>query len=38
MKLLDFVVFGVDGGTGIVAVPGELGVDVEPAPAPEAGR
>ena len=32
MKLLDFVVFGVDGGTGMVAVPGELAVEVEPAP------
>ena len=38
LKLLDFVVFGVEGGTGIVAVPGELGVEVEPQPAPEAGR
>ena len=37
MKLLDFVVFGVDGGTGMVAVPGELAVEVEPAPAREAG-
>jgi hypothetical protein len=38
MKLLDLVIFGVDGGTGMVAVPGELGVEVEPAPAPEVGR
>ncbi len=38
MKLLDFVVFGVDGGTGMVAVPGELAVEVEPEPAREAGR
>ena len=37
MKLLDLVVFGVDGGTGMVAVPGELAVEVEPAPAREAG-
>ena len=37
MKLLDFVVFGVDGGTGMVAVPGELGVEVEPAPARRGG-
>ncbi len=36
MKLLDFVVFGVEGGRGIVSVPGELGVEVEPARAPEA--
>jgi ABC-2 type transport system ATP-binding protein len=36
LKLLDFVVFGVKGGPGIVAVSGELGVKVEPAPAPEA--
>jgi hypothetical protein len=36
MKLLDFVVFGVESGAGIVAVPGELGVEIEPAPAPEA--
>jgi ABC-type polysaccharide/polyol phosphate transport system ATPase subunit len=31
IKLLDFTVFGVEGGTGIVSVPGELGVEVEPA-------
>jgi ABC-type polysaccharide/polyol phosphate transport system ATPase subunit len=34
LKLLDFVVFGVEGGTGLVSVPGELGVDVS-SPAPE---
>ena len=34
IKLLDFVVFGVARGQGIVAVPGEVGVRVEPAPAP----
>ena len=31
IKLLDFVVFGVAKGQGIVAVPGEVGVQVEPA-------
>ncbi len=36
MKLLDFVVFGVEGGAGIVSVPGEFGVEVEPSPSPEA--
>jgi ABC-type polysaccharide/polyol phosphate transport system ATPase subunit len=34
IKLLDFVVFGVAKGQGVVAVPGEVGVQVEPAPAP----
>jgi hypothetical protein len=34
MKLLDFVVFGVAKGQGIVSVPGEVGVQVEPASAP----
>ncbi len=34
IKLLDFVVFGVAKGQGIVAVPGEVGVQVEPATAP----
>ena len=34
MKLLQFVVFGVEGGPGIVSVPGELGVELESAPAP----
>ena len=36
MKLLEFVVFGVETGPGIVSVPGELGVEVEQAPSPEA--
>jgi ABC-type polysaccharide/polyol phosphate transport system ATPase subunit len=35
LKLLDFVVFGVEGGSGMVSVPGELGVEVS-SPAPEA--
>jgi ABC-type multidrug transport system ATPase subunit len=37
LRLLDFVVFGVEGGPGIVSVEGELGVEVEKTPAPEAG-
>jgi len=36
MKLLEFVVFGVEGGPGIVSVPGELGVELESARTPEA--
>jgi len=36
MKLLQFVVFGIEGGPGIVSVPGELGVELESARAPEA--
>jgi ABC-2 type transport system ATP-binding protein len=37
IKLLEFTVFGVEGGGEIVSVPGELGVEVEaPAPAPKA--
>jgi ABC-2 type transport system ATP-binding protein len=35
MKLLDFVVFGIGKGQGIVSVPADLGVQVEPASAPE---
>jgi ABC-type polysaccharide/polyol phosphate transport system ATPase subunit len=35
MKLLNFVVFGIAKGQGIVSVPGELGVEVQPASAPE---
>ena len=34
IKLLDFVVFGVAKGQGIVGVPGEVGVTIEPASAP----
>jgi len=34
MKLLQFVVFGVEVGPGIVSVPGELGVKLGSAPAP----
>jgi ABC-2 type transport system ATP-binding protein len=36
LKLLEFVVFGVKSGPGMVSVPGELDVDVEPATTPEA--
>ncbi|HEY1236958.1 MAG TPA: ABC transporter ATP-binding protein [Solirubrobacterales bacterium] len=35
MKLLNFVVFGIAKGQAIVSVPGELGIEVQPAPAPE---
>jgi ABC-type polysaccharide/polyol phosphate transport system ATPase subunit len=35
IKLLEFTVFGVEGGGEIVSVPGELGVEVE-SPAPKA--
>jgi ABC-2 type transport system ATP-binding protein len=36
LKLLEFVVFGVKSGPGMVSVPGELDLDVEPATTPEA--
>jgi ABC-type polysaccharide/polyol phosphate transport system ATPase subunit len=35
VKYTDFVVFGMEGGAGIVSVEGELDVDVAPARAPE---
>ena len=35
MKLLNFVVFGIAKGQSIVSVPGELGVELDTAPAPE---
>ena len=35
MKLLNFVVFGMARGQGIVSVPGELDVGLEREPAPE---
>jgi ABC-type polysaccharide/polyol phosphate transport system ATPase subunit len=35
VKYTDFVVFGMEGGAGIVSVEGELDVDIAPARAPE---
>jgi hypothetical protein len=35
MKLLDFVVYGVAKGQGIVSVPGDLDVEIEAAPTPD---
>jgi hypothetical protein len=35
LKLLNFVVFGVAQGQGIISVPGEVAVELGPAPAPE---
>jgi ABC-2 type transport system ATP-binding protein len=35
LKLLNFVVFGVGGSGGLVSVPGEVGVQLDPAPDPE---
>ena len=35
IKLLNFVVFGIAKGQAIVSVPGELGIELEQAPAPE---
>jgi ABC-2 type transport system ATP-binding protein len=35
LKLLNFVVFGVATGGGIVSIPGDVGVQLEGAPAPE---
>jgi hypothetical protein len=38
LKLLEFVVFGVEGGPGLVKVPGDVGVEIEKSPAPEGTR
>jgi ABC-2 type transport system ATP-binding protein len=35
LRLLDFVVFGVEAGSGVVSVPGELEVEIEQTPSPE---
>jgi ABC-2 type transport system ATP-binding protein len=35
LKLLNFVVFGVATGGGIVSIPGDVGVELEGSPAPE---
>ena len=35
LKLLNLIVFGVAQGQGLVSVPGEVGVELEAAPAPE---
>ncbi len=36
MKMLEFVVFGVAKGEGIIAIPGKMEVQVDGAPTPEA--